>query len=67
MPLAQQLIAVLYCAIMLLFHHPKCGTSGPQAVNKVVCSPDSALMYTACLDGLLRCWDIRTGVQGSVQ
>mmetsp|Transcript_46697 Transcript_46697/g.119165 ORF Transcript_46697/g.119165 Transcript_46697/m.119165 type:complete len:424 (-) Transcript_46697:17-1288(-) len=33
----------------------------PQAVNKVVCSEDSALMYSSCLDGVLRCWDIRTG------
>uniref|UniRef100_A0A7S1X1M1 Anaphase-promoting complex subunit 4 WD40 domain-containing protein n=1 Tax=Tetraselmis chuii TaxID=63592 RepID=A0A7S1X1M1_9CHLO len=33
----------------------------PQAVNKVICSEDSALMYSSCLDGVLRCWDIRTG------
>uniref|UniRef100_A0A061QHP1 Ribosome assembly protein SQT1 n=1 Tax=Tetraselmis sp. GSL018 TaxID=582737 RepID=A0A061QHP1_9CHLO len=33
----------------------------PQAVNKVACGSDNALLVSSCLDGLLRCWDIRTG------
>lgn len=33
-----------------------------QCVNKVICSSDSALLYSACLDGILRCWDIRAGI-----
>eukprot|EP00891_Asterochloris_glomerata_P000841 jgi/Astpho2/841/e_gw1.00016.344.1_t len=34
----------------------------PEAVVDVRCHPTKALVFTACLDGAVRCWDLRTGV-----
>ena len=36
-------------------------THALQAVVKVVLHPSSPLVYTACLDGVVRCWDARSG------
>ncbi|KAK9809865.1 hypothetical protein WJX72_000577 [[Myrmecia] bisecta] len=36
--------------------------SHPEGVIKAVCHPSAPLVYTACLDGVVRCWDLRTGV-----
>ena len=36
-----------------------------QAVVAVKCHPSQPLVYTACLDGAVRCWDLRTGMGSS--
>ena len=32
-----------------------------QGVVALVCHPMAPMVYTGCLDGVLRAWDIRTG------
>ena len=32
-----------------------------QAVVRLACHPQQPLLYSACLDGNVRCWDLRTG------
>lgn len=33
-----------------------------QAVVRLAFHPSAAIVYTGCLDGIVRAWDVRTGV-----
>lgn len=32
-----------------------------QGITSMVCHPAEPLVYTGCMDGVVRCWDARTG------